>query len=63
MFQLKIKEMEEHLFDQAISVYEVIPELPLVFTETGAAMLSCILNSEKAVEINIRLIREMQNSQ
>jgi len=31
--------------------------LPMVFTEQGATMLSCILNSERAVAVNIQLIR------
>jgi hypothetical protein len=32
-------------------------KLPLVFTEQGVAMLSSVLNSEQAVEVNIRIIR------
>ena len=31
--------------------------LPYVFTEHGVAMLSSVLNSDKAVEINIMIIR------
>ena len=31
--------------------------LPLVFTEQGVAMLSSVLNSERAVEINIQIMR------
>jgi hypothetical protein len=31
--------------------------LPFAFTEQGVAMLSSILNSEKAVEVNIQIIR------
>jgi hypothetical protein len=31
--------------------------LPFVFTEQGVAMLSSVLNSEKAIEINIQIIR------
>ncbi|MDQ3109997.1 MAG: ORF6N domain-containing protein [Bacteroidota bacterium] len=30
---------------------------PYCFTEQGVTMLSCILNSERAVEVNIRIIR------
>lgn len=30
---------------------------PYCFTEQGVTMLSCVLNSKKAVEINIRIIR------
>jgi len=32
--------------------------LPYVFTESGVAILSGILNSDKAIEINIKIIRE-----
>ncbi|MBL0341864.1 MAG: hypothetical protein IPP71_13555 [Bacteroidetes bacterium] len=32
-------------------------KLPLAFTEKGVAMLSSVLNSEQAVEVNIRIIR------
>ena len=31
--------------------------LPFVFTEQGVAMLSSVLNSERAVEINIEIMR------
>ena len=30
---------------------------PMVFTEQGVAMLSSVLNSEKAVELNIEIMR------
>lgn len=30
---------------------------PYCFTEQGVTMLSCILNSERAIEVNIRIIR------
>jgi phage regulator Rha-like protein len=31
--------------------------LPFCFTEQGVTMLACILNSERAIEVNIRIIR------
>lgn len=34
-----------------------IRKLPLAFTEQGVAMLSSVLNSETAIEVNIRIIR------
>jgi hypothetical protein len=34
-----------------------IRKLPLVFTEQGVAMLSSILNSERAISVNIQIIR------
>ena len=30
---------------------------PFCFTEQGVTMLSCILNSDRAIEVNIRIIR------
>ncbi len=30
---------------------------PFCFTEQGVTMLSCVLNSERAIEVNIRIIR------
>jgi predicted nucleic acid-binding protein len=32
---------------------------PLVFTEAGVAMLSAVLNSPKAVRINVEIVREV----
>ncbi|MDE2188284.1 MAG: ORF6N domain-containing protein, partial [Patescibacteria group bacterium] len=34
-----------------------VRKFPLVFTEQGVAMLSSILNSERAVQVNIQIIR------
>jgi ORF6N domain len=34
-----------------------IRKMPQVFTEQGVAMLSSVLNSEKAIEVNIAIIR------
>ncbi|TDW97018.1 ORF6N domain-containing protein [Dinghuibacter silviterrae] len=31
--------------------------MPLAFTEQGVTMLSCILNSERAIKVNIQIIR------
>jgi hypothetical protein len=31
--------------------------MPYVFTETGVAMLSSVLNSDRAIQINIQIIR------
>jgi len=30
---------------------------PFCFTEQGVTMLSCILNNERAIEVNIQIIR------
>jgi phage regulator Rha-like protein len=34
-----------------------IKYLPYVFTEQGVAMLSSVLNSERAIQVNIQIIR------
>ncbi len=58
MFQLTKKEKDEvvancdHLQKLVFSAV-----LPYVFTEPGVAMLSSVLNSEKAVRVNIQIIR------
>ncbi len=33
------------------------PQLPNVFTEHGAVMLASILNTEKAIEVNVQIVR------
>lgn len=35
----------------------VLRYLPYAFTEQGVAMLSSVLNSEKAISVNIQIIR------
>jgi phage regulator Rha-like protein len=36
-------------------------KLPLVFTEQGVAMLSSVLNSKRAIQVNIQIIRTFTN--
>lgn len=59
MFQLSKEEMENWMsqFVTSKAISMGIRKLPLVFTEHGIAMLSSVLNSERAVEVNIRIIR------
>jgi hypothetical protein len=33
------------------------PQLPYVFTEHGAVMLASVLNSDRAIQVNIRIVR------
>ena len=33
------------------------PTLPYVFTEHGAVMLASVLNSERAIEVNVRIVK------
>ncbi len=59
MFQLTDKELIEWKSQVRISGKEKmgLRKLPLVFTEQGVAMLSSVLNSETAIEVNIGIIR------
>lgn len=58
MFQLSEKEKQEvvancdHLIRLKFSPY-----LPFVFTEHGAVMLASVLNSERAILVNIQIVR------
>ncbi len=58
-FMFQLTEIENHnlMSQNATSRYGGIRKLPYVFTEQGVAMLSGILNSETAIEVNIKIIR------
>ncbi len=60
MFQLT-KEEEESLRSQITTLKggrgQHRKYLPYVFTEQGVAMLSSVLNSERAVQVNIEIMR------
>lgn len=59
MFQLTEQELEAWKSQNATSNKEKmgLRKLPNVFTEQGVAMLSSVLNSETAIEVNIQIIR------
>lgn len=57
MFALTQKEFENLKSQNAISSWGGRRKLPNAFTEQGVAMLSSILNSDTAIEVNIRIIR------
>jgi hypothetical protein len=59
MFQITSKELEEWKSQNVISNKEImgLRKLPNVFTEQGVAILSSVLKSETAIEVNIRIIR------
>lgn len=59
MFQLTEQELEDWKSQNATSNKEKmgLRKLPNVFTEQGVAMLSSVLNSETAIEVNIQIIR------
>jgi hypothetical protein len=59
MFQLNKKEWPEliTICDNLPKNIKFSPATPFAFTEQGVAMLSSVLNSEKAIEVNIAIIR------
>lgn len=57
MFALSKKEWENLKSQSVISSWGGSRYSPKVFTEQGVAMLSSILNSKTAIEVNIRVIR------
>jgi phage regulator Rha-like protein len=59
MFQLTEQELRDWKSKNSTSKKEMmgLRKLPLVFTEQGVAMLSSVLNSETAIEVNIKIIR------
>jgi len=64
MFQLTIKEFKNLIFQNGISNLSFgkvgwggTRKMSFVFTEQGVAMLSSVLNSNTAIEVNIRIIR------
>ncbi len=56
MFQLNDEEFNL-IFQNGISSWGGTRKLPYAFTEHGVAMLAGLLNSEKAIEINIQIVR------
>src|SRR3989338_512461 len=58
MFQLTKEEVESMVSQNVIpSKQSLGGYLPYVFTELGVAMLSSVLNSERAILVNIQIIR------
>lgn len=57
MFTLTEKEYETLMSQNATSRWGGRRKLPSAFTEQGVAMLSGVLNSDIAIEVNIRIIR------
>ena len=57
MFQLTTKEFENLRSQIGASSWGGTRYLPMVFTEQGVAMLSSVLNSPTAIEVNIQIIR------
>lgn len=57
MFQLTEKEFENLKSQFATSSWGGKRKLPFVFTEQGVAMLSGILSSDRAIAVNIQIMR------
>lgn len=58
MFQLNIQEKAEVVAKcDHLRVLRYSPNLPYVFTEHGAVMLASVLNSERAIEVNVRIVK------
>lgn len=57
MFRLTKEEWQNLKSQIAISSWGGRRKLPLVFTEHGVTMLSSVLNSPRAVQINIQIIK------
>ncbi|HQS52361.1 MAG TPA: ORF6N domain-containing protein, partial [Daejeonella sp.] len=59
MFQLTKQEWQEliTICDKLPQTAKYSPATPFVFSEQGVAMMSSILNSERAIHVNIQIIR------
>jgi len=57
MFQLTKDEFNNLIFQNGTSSWGGRRKLPYAFTEHGVAMLSSVLSSERAIEINVQIIR------
>lgn len=57
MFQLTSEETKNLMFQSGTSSWGGTRKLPSVFTEQGVAMLSSVLHSKRAVQVNIHIMR------
>jgi len=58
MFQLTKAEKDEVVAEcDHLKTLKYSPSLPYVFTEHGAVMLASILNSDRAIEVNVRIVK------
>lgn len=57
MFQLTQNEFENLKFQIGTSSWGGTRKLPYAFTEQGVAMLSGVLNSDRAISVNIQIMR------
>ncbi len=57
MFQLTEEEMQNLMSQFATSSWGGTRKFPVVFTEYGVLMLSSVLNSHRAIQVNIQIMR------
>jgi len=57
MFQLNLQEFKNLISQNATSSWGGTRKMPYAFTEQGVAMLSGVINSPKAIEMNIAIMR------
>lgn len=58
MFQITKEEKDDIVSQfEHLNSLKFSPALPYVFTEHGAVMLASVLNSDKAIEVNIQIVR------
>lgn len=57
MFELSELEMSNLRSQFATSSWGGVRYLPMAFTEQGVAMLSSVLRSERAIQVNIQIVR------
>jgi hypothetical protein len=57
MYQLTREEVKNLIFQNGISSWGGARRPPFVFTEQGVAMLSSVLNSKRAIKVNIQIMR------
>jgi hypothetical protein len=57
MFQLNSEEFKNLIFQNGTSSWGGVRTAPNVFTEQGLAMLSGVLNSDRAIGVNIQIMR------
>ena len=57
MFQLSKDEFKDLMFQNGISSWGGTRKNPFAFTEQGVAMLSGILSSDRAIAVNIQIMR------
>jgi hypothetical protein len=58
MFQLTVEEKTEVVANcDHLKNLKYSPNLPFAFTEHGAVMLASVLNSDRAIEVNVRIVK------